>query len=439
MTQKRDMTPEISQPEPQATTPPELNGRWPRRQPYPRRLMFTLAGALLVAIAALSVRGFSQSSTVATESAPVEAPLPAQSVTIVEVKQQPVQQRLAATGTVVAHDMLPILPKVSGLQIEQVLVDEGAMVTAGQVLAVLDSAVLKAELQQAKAQLQSANAVVQQRRAALAQAQANLTEAKTNLARFQALANEGAVSQQDFDSRDTTVKTALESVRVSEADIIGAEAEVQSQQARVQQLETQLQQTFVTAPASGLVAERFARVGNVTSSSDALFSVIRDRRLELQVPLPETQLSQVSIGAPVQVTSDSDPSLKLQGQVREIAPLIDPNTRQARLEIDLPSSDQLRPGMFLRASVILPEAPGLMVPAQAIAPQPNGSSLVYRLVEGDRVAAQSVETGEVLDGADAETSRVEILQGLQVGDRIVVAGAGYLKDGDRVNVVNLAP
>ena len=208
----------------------------------------------------------------AEENPPVEVTVAAQSVSIVEVQQQPVQRSLAVTGTVVAHDMLPILPKVSGLQIEQVLVDEGTMVTAGQVIAVLDSAVLKAQLQQAEAQLQSAKAVVRQRQAALAQAQANLKEAETNLERFQALAIEGAVSQQDFDSRDTTVKTAVESVRVAEADIIGAEAEVQNQQARVRQLETQLEQTVVTAPASGLVAERFARVGNVTSSSDALFS-----------------------------------------------------------------------------------------------------------------------------------------------------------------------
>ena len=95
--------------------------------------------------------------------------------------------------------------------------------------------------------------------------------------------------------------------------------------------------------------------------------------------------------------------------------------------------------MFLRAALILSEASGITLPAQAILPQPDGRSLVYRLVEDDRVAAQLVEVGQVLDSADAETSQVEILQGLQMGDQIVVAGAGYLKDGDRVNVTNLSP
>ncbi|MDJ0704041.1 MAG: efflux RND transporter periplasmic adaptor subunit [Leptolyngbyaceae cyanobacterium MO_188.B28] len=440
MTQKRDEKNEISQPDTQAASLPESNGVVsPKALLSPRRLMLTLTGALFVAIGAVGFRGLGNSSSVATEEAPAAVTSPAQSVTIIEVQQQPVQRTLAATGTVVAHDMLPVLPKVSGLQIEQVLVDEGDVVTAGQVIAVLDSAVLKAQLQQAKAQLQSAEAVVQQRQAALAQAQANFAEAETNLARFQELANQGAVSQQVFDSRETTVKTELESVRVAKANIVGAEAEVQSQQARIQQLETELQQTSVKAPDSGLVAERFARVGNVTSSIDALFSVIRDRRLELEVYLPETQLPQVAIGASVQITSDSDPKLKFQGRVREIDPLIDPNTRQARLEIDLPTSNKLRPGMFLRANLILSEAPGIAAPAQAILPQPDGGSLVYRLVEGELVVAQSVEVGQMLNGTDAETSQVEILQGLRAGDQIVVAGAGYLKDGDRVNVTNLPP
>lgn len=407
-----------------------------------RRWATTLLGFVLLGITASGIRMAINAVSVAEEDETIEVATPAQSVTVAEVQQEPIQRRLEATGTVVAYDLLPILPKASGLQIEQVLVDEGDIVTQGQILAVLDRAVLQAQFQQTQAQLGAAKAVVQQEQAALAQAQATLAEAKTELSRFQSLAEQGAISEQDLDTRITARTTALEEVRVAEAEITSAEAEVQNQMARVEQWATQLEQTVVRAPAAGLIAERFARIGNVTSNSDALFSIIRDRRLELQVLLPETQLPQIQIGAPVQISSDSDPSLQLQGTIREIAPLIDPETRQARLDIDLPISAQLRSGMFLRATVILSETVGKTVPAQAVVPQADGSSLVYRLIEGegnDRVTLQPVQIGQVLDGTDADSSRLEIVQGLDVGDRIIVAGAGYLKDGDRVNVSTVLP
>jgi RND family efflux transporter MFP subunit len=386
-------------------------------------------------VAGVVIYGWNNSQSVAQEEAVEEIVIPKQRVTAIAVQSQPIQRRLEATGTVMAYDLLPILPKASGLQIEEVLVDEGDWVTTGQVLAVLDRAVLTAQLQQIQAQLTAAQAVVQQRQAALAQAQATLAEAETNLTRFQNLAAEGAISQQDLDTRSTTVATASESVRVAVANIASAEAEVQNQEARIQQMETQIAQTLVKAPANGLVAERFARVGDLTSNSDALFSVIRDRRLELQVTLPETQLPQVRVGAGVEIASDSDPTLKLRGTVREIAPLIDPETRQARLDIDLPSSDRLRPGMFLRATLILSQASSITVPAQAVLPQADGTSVVYRLGNGDGVSAQMVEVGQVLDSTAPGQSQLEIVTGLQLGDRIVVAGAGYLKDGDQVEVI----
>jgi multidrug efflux pump subunit AcrA (membrane-fusion protein) len=106
------------------------------------------------------------------------------------------------------------------------------------------------------------------------------------------------------------------------------------------------------------------------------------------------------------------------------------------VKIDLPPSEFLRSGMFLRASISTATAQGLKVPAKAIVPQPDGSSIVYKLVGEDKVQAQPVEVGEISGGAvgDLTAAKVEVKKGLKAGDRVVIDGAGYLKDGDRVKV-----
>ena len=169
----------------------------------------------------------------------------------------------------------------------------------------------------------SNQAIVQQRKADLAQAQARLEEAEKNFRRYQKLAVSGGISQQELDTRSYTVKTARETVRLAqenvysaqanvgsgkantasaEANINKAKADVRSSIAKVQQLQAQLGQTVVRAPVSGIVAEKLARVGDVTGvppqtqvgniigGTQKLFSIIRDQRLELQAQVPEIQL-----------------------------------------------------------------------------------------------------------------------------------------------------
>ena len=371
----------------------------------------------------------------ATEEAAVESTVPAQIVTVAQVESRQVSRTLEATGTIEAYDLLPILPRATGLQIQQVLVDEGDSVSAGQVMAVLDRSVLESQLVEAQADLEAERARVLQQEASLAQSEARLTEAQTNLRRYENLSSEGAVSTEEFDARSTAAATAQEDVRVAAANLNSARADVQSQQARIQQLQTQLEQTLVKAPAEGLVAERIARVGDVTSSSTTLFSIIRDRLLELQVNIPETQLAQIRVGTPVTITSDADDRIQLEGRVREISPLIDSDTREAIVSIDLPASDLLRPGMFLRAAIVTSTSSGLTVPAQAVIPQSDGQAIVYRVVEGDRTEAVTVELGELLDSSDPTQARIEIQQGLNPGDQVIVQGAGYLNNGDRIEIV----
>jgi multidrug efflux pump subunit AcrA (membrane-fusion protein) len=165
---------------------------------------------------------------------------PAMSVTVAPVQATRVARTLNVTGTVAARDLIPVLPQTTGLQIEQLLVDEGDVVKKGQIIAVLDNSVLQAQINEARADVESNQAVVGQRQAALAQARATLAEAERNFQRYQQLASAGAISRQELDTRATAAATAREAVRVAQANINSAVADVRSTRATLAQQQTQL-------------------------------------------------------------------------------------------------------------------------------------------------------------------------------------------------------
>ncbi|MDJ1172988.1 efflux RND transporter periplasmic adaptor subunit [Roseofilum capinflatum] len=414
---------------------------------------------------------------------------PVQTVTLATVELERIPRTFTATGTVDAYDLLPVVSQVMDLQIRQVLVDEGDWVEKGQLMVVLNDSVLQTQISQAEADVEASRAVVQERQAAveqaksalqgalaakeeaeagkqqaiasLAQAQAELEQAERDLARSETLAAEGAISTQEVDLSRTKATNAREAVQVAKANINSAEARIssaranvnsaqatissmtanvntalaqlQSQQARVEQQKTYLAQTQVTAPSSGIVSERTARVGDLASPQTPLFRIINQGALELELKIPETQLSQVNIGAPVTLTSDANSGINIKGKIREIAPLVDADTRQATVKVDLPSSSVLRPGMFLQASITAQMVQGLVVPAEAVQPLADGSTIVYQVDENNQAIARRVEVGSTLGG---ESTNVEIKQGLNVGDRIVVLGAGFINEGDIVRVAD---
>ncbi|NEP04149.1 MAG: efflux RND transporter periplasmic adaptor subunit, partial [Okeania sp. SIO4D6] len=124
------------------------------------------------------------------------------------------------------------------------------------------------------------------------------------------------------------------------------------------------------------------------------------------------------------------------GIVREIAPLVKEQTREATVKIDLPNSNLLRPGMFLRATITTATNQGLKIPAKAVLPQANGQSIVYVLQNNNQVKAVPVEVGKILSkNSNLANAKIEVKQGLKLGNRVVVSGAVYLKDGDIVKVI----
>jgi RND family efflux transporter MFP subunit len=371
------------------------------------------------------------SSTRKPENKTQQAAPPSQTVTVAAAQTTRIARTLKTTaGTVEARDFIPVLPQATGLQVKQILVEDGQEVKAGQIMAVLDDSVLRTQIDGAKADIESKQALVQQKQATLQQAGATLADAERTLQRYQTLAKNGAISRQELDTRSTTAATAREAVSVAQANIGTAQADVRSSVARLQQLQTQLAQTNVRAPASGVVAEKLANVGDVSNGTQKLFSIIRNGELELEAKVPETELPQVRIDAPALITSSADSRVRLSGKVREIEPLVN-ESRQAIVKIDLPPTTLLRPGMSAVAVITTTTAVGVTVPSKAVLSQPDGSAIVFILSGEDKVQARKVEVGKVANG-----DSVEIKNNLQPGERVVVAGAGFVKDGDKVRVAS---
>lgn len=424
---------------------------------------------------------------------------PTMTVTTAPVKSSRIIRNLNARGSIAARNLIPVLPQANSLQVKEIRVKQGDFVKQGQVMAVLDDSLLQEQIRQAKADVESEQAEVASRNADLASQQATLESAKANVAANQAivkqrladvaqakaklvdfernfqrnekLAREGAISTRELDTSTTDLATAREALRLAEANVQtaranvistkasissaragilsaqakekSAEAKVRSSQARVEQLRTQLGQTIVRAPVSGIVAERLARVGDVTGTppqtqvattvggTQKLFSIISDAALQLQAEVPDVQLAQVKVGSSAKVTSGGKNGVQLQGKVSSIEPLVN-NKRAAIVKIDLPATTQLKPGMFARAEITTNSTLGLAVPRKAVLYQPDGNAIVFTFSDGEKVRTQKVEVGESMDDGN-----VEIKSGLQAGERIVVTGAGYLKDGDKVRVAQV--
>ena len=149
----------------------------------------------------------------------------------------------------------------------------------------------------------------------------------------------------------------------------------------------------------------------------------------MRLKIPETQISQIEPGQKVQISSNANRNLNLTGEVREIDPLIDDSSRQALVKVDLPSSTNLKPGMFLQAAIDTATNQGQTVPIEALLPQSGNMAIAFVVQNDNTVKAQRVTMGEILSA-----QRVEVIEGLESGDRIVLKGAAYLKDGDRIEI-----
>ncbi|HNN89228.1 MAG TPA: efflux RND transporter periplasmic adaptor subunit [Giesbergeria sp.] len=337
------------------------------------------------------------SATHAQDSA--KSPRPALTVQTAPPQRTAMTQRLAANGNVAAWQEASIGAESNGLRLTEVRVNVGDSVKAGQVLATFAAEMVQADVSQA--------------RASLLEAKAHAAEAASNAERARTLQASGALSAQQIEQYTTAAQAA-------QARVEAAQALLQAQQLR-------LQHTQVRAPDHGVISARSATVGAVVGAGTELFRMVRKGRLEWRAEVTATELGRLRPGTAAQVTAASGASV--QGQLRMVAPTVDPQTRNALVYVDLPAHPDLRAGMFARGEFLLGQSDALTVPQEALVVR-EGFTYLFVLGADQRVQRLKVQPGR------RAGERVEILSGLDAGAPVVVRGAGFLNDGDLVRVAS---
>jgi membrane fusion protein (multidrug efflux system) len=334
--------------------------------------------------------------TAGTQAAPV-------AVTTTVVTRENVAHPVLATGTTEPVQAANVGPQMTA-RVTAVLVDEGDVVKAGQPLVRLD--VVSGELRQ------------QQSAAQVAQTQTQYELAKSEYDRLAPLVERGTITQQQLQrlaSQRDALKAAADAAKVANADAAHS-----------------VTNSIVRAPFGGVVSAVKVEVGEIATMTpvQVLVRIVDLSSVEVRFSVHERELGRFRVGSKVSAhfTSANE---KSEGEVRFISPEISAATRSAEVVARFPNKDgKLRAGMFTELS-IAPEqaAPSLVIPSTAVG---GTGSTRYAFVVSDGVAKRrSVRVSAV------DSNRIEVLEGLSVGDVIVRDGVGKLSDGAKVSLVEL--
>ncbi|MEQ8311470.1 MAG: efflux RND transporter periplasmic adaptor subunit [Sphingopyxis sp.] len=363
-----------------------------------KRTRLIVAVVLIVLALAAAYYAFSGGKGAAADAGGQQAAVP--NVTVVVPGRVSVEAAIAANGTIAARREMPVGVAGEGGQVERVLVEPGQWVGAGQTLAVIDRSVQSQQAASLAAQIR------------VAQADASLAQAE--LERAEALVSRGFISKADMDRKRATRDAANARVRVAQAQY----AEATARNARLN----------IIAPAAGLVLTRQVEPGQIVGAgSGVLFRMARGGEMEMLAQMAEADLARVRVGTRATVTPVGT-DVQIAGQVWQVSPVVDMNTRQGTVRIAIPYSSVLRPGGFADARLIAGTAEAPLLPESAVQSGPEGN---YVLIVGkdDKIERKPVKVGTVSDAG------VSISSGLAGNERVVTLAGAFLNVGDKVKPV----
>lgn len=363
--------------------------------------------SLLVLIAVVSLVGCSDEKT-------RTAPLPetVRNIPVLAVQQANVPNLLEGVGTVRAAQSSEVASQMMGNIIE-IRAREGDHVQRGQVLAVIDDSQPRAAVDRATA----ADLAAQQQ---LVGAESDLALAESTLKRYQTLCEKRSVSPQEFDEVKARQKAAL--ARRDMAKSGQAQAQAVLSQAR-----TSLDYTRIRTPFDGVVAEKKADSGTLASPGMPIFTVEDVRHYRLEATVNENDLQYVRAGEQVSVVIDALDNAGLKGKVVQIIPAADATSRTFLVKIDLPTDTRLRSGLFGRAAFSRGERQALLIPRSAVIER--GQLQGIYVLDQNKVASLRYITLGKPSGAE-----VEVLAGLQDGERVVAKPGALDLNGKRLEV-----
>jgi len=314
---------------------------------------------------------------------------------------------VAVAGTVRSTTTSTLAAKVMG-NVARVLVSEGDHVRAGQVLLEIDARETAAAADRARAGVAEVEEAIDGAAAAVQAAAAGNTLAQTTLKRYTALRERGSVSPQEFDDVEARARVAAAELERARRGYEQALAKRKEARAALAEAETFAGYTNVRSPINGVVTARLVDPGSQAAPGMPLLTVEDPTSMRVEATLSEDLASRARAGDPVTIEIGGK---ALDARVTRVVPAVDPSTRSALVKIDLPGA-ALRSGTYARVLFTTGTREGIVVPVASVTTRGSLDSVLV-------VGADSIARMRLVTLGDRLGDRVEVLSGLDAGERIV--------------------
>jgi len=328
------------------------------------------------------------------------------------LKRGKVSAFLTVVGNLIGEQTVDIAPRTGGRLLD-VNVKLGDRVRRGQVLAKVEDREIVEQVRQAEASQEVSKATIRQREADLKVAELNFERSK-NLYQRQLLA------KQALDDAESRYMAAVAQFDLSKAQLMQNDS-------RLQELRINLQNTQVVSPVDGFVGKRSVDPGAMVNTNTAIASVVDISKMRLVANVVEKDLRMVSAGDAAVVEVDAYPGEKFNGKIARVSPVLDPSTRTAAMEVEIPNGDyRLKPGMYARINLTIEEHDkALVMPKTAIVDYQNQRG-VWVPNESERAMFVPLKLGI------ENSEQIEVVGGMEEGARFVNVGAAAVRNNDQL-------
>jgi RND family efflux transporter MFP subunit len=340
-------------------------------------------------------------------------PRPPMTVELASVTRGDLADTVTVVGNLIGAATVDAVPKAQG-RLESVFVKLGDSVRLGQPVAKIEDRELLEQVKQQEAAFGVAQATIRQREAALKLANNNLDRSKS-------LYDRQLLARQSMDDTDASYQAA-------QAQLDLATATMEQSKARLDELRINLANTVITAPVEGFIGKRTLDPGASVGVNTSFISVVDIRTVRLVINVVEKDLRRINPGTVTEIEVDAFPGETFHGKVARVAPILDPASRTAQVEIEVPNPKyRLKPGMYARAKFTVERHDHVLVAPTLSVVDVSGKIGVF-LQDGDTARFQPVTIG--IEHQDV----TEIVSGLEEGQKVISTGAAALREGDRVTL-----
>jgi HlyD family secretion protein len=341
---------------------------------------------------------------------------PPMTVELAKVTRGTIASHISVVGNLIGEQTVDVAPKAGG-RLQSVSVKLGDRVRRGQSIAKIEDRELLEQVNQAEASHRVAEAGVRR-------SEADLSLALTNVERARNLFGRQLLPKQQLDDAEARHTSAVAQLDLSKAQVAQSES-------RLKELRINLANTNVVSPTDGFVSQRHVDPGAWVSQNAPVASVVDISSLRLVANVVEKDLKSVNPGDPAVVEVDAYPGEKFNGRIARVSPILDPATRTAPMEIEIPNREnRLKPGMYAKITLEIESRENVLIIPKAALIDSEGQRGIYQPNEENRAQFKRVTVGL------EDNEKAEIREGLREGEMVISTGAGALRRNDQLLIAN---